>query len=279
MGMRIKWTLRLLRKEALKYKTINEFRRGSRNAYFSAYRRNLLAQICGHMPSPQRQSYTDRELQIEALKYGARTDFANGNCGAYCSAKRRGKPFLDRICLHMGPSKNDPWTGEDIELEAKKYLKRKEFEKNSAAAYQAAWKKGQEFLDSICSHMEKAGNSSMAEKEILDLVSSIWINATKLIDRKVKIEGKSHIKGFHIDIFVPELNRGIEFDGTYFHSFDGLKRSKPNWPDDDIRNYPRLKDAWFASKGIQILHIKEEDWKKDKERCLNRCLKFLGIGT
>ncbi len=96
---------------------------------------------------------------------------------------------------------------------------------------------------------------------------------------KVKIPNKSYIKGFEIDIFVPELNKGIEFDGKYHHSFEYMrvdpKRAK--WSDNDIHNYHEIKDAWFASKGIQILHIKEEDWNKNKELCVKRCLKFLNI--
>jgi hypothetical protein len=43
------------------------------------------------------------------------------------------------------------------------------------------------------------------------------------VDNKVKIKGKPYIHGFDIDIFIPELNIGIEFDGGYYHTFAGLK--------------------------------------------------------
>jgi uncharacterized protein (DUF488 family) len=56
-------------------------------------------------------------------------------------------------------------------------------------------------------------------------------------------------------------------------------KSKKFWSDDDIRNYHEIKDDWFASKGIKILHIKEEDWIADKEICIQRCLKFLGVSN
>jgi len=71
--------------------------------------------------------------------------------------------------------------------------------------------------------------------------------------------------------------RGIEFDGTYYHSFEFMRKTthKKSWPDEDIHNYHEIKDAWFASKGIQILHIKEEDWKLDKDQCIKKCLQFL----
>ena len=54
-------------------------------------------------------------------------------------------------------------------------------------------------------------------------------------------------------------------------------KGKKNWPDEDIRNYHEIKDSYFASKGIQVLHIKEENWNKDKEECIQRCLNFLEI--
>jgi len=34
-------------------------------------------------------------------------------------------------------------------------------------------------------------------------------------------------------------------------------------------------DRYFKSKGIDILHIKEEDWVKDKDRCIKQCFLFL----
>ena len=94
-----------------------------------------------------------------------------------------------------------------------------------------------------------------------------------------KIPNKPYIYGFDIDIFVPELMRVIEFDGIYWHSFEQMRndKRKAKWSDEDILNYHEIKDDYFASKGITILHIKEEDWLKDKKACINTCLKFLNL--
>ena len=54
-------------------------------------------------------------------------------------------------------------------------------------------------------------------------------------------------------------------------------KSKKNWPDEAIQNYHQIKDAHFLSKGIKILHIKEENWNKDGQACIYKCLEFLGI--
>lgn len=120
-------------------------------------------------------------------------------------------------------------------------------------------------------------NASIAELELFDAIRAVFTNTKKFRDTKVVILNKPHIKGFHIDMFVPELKKGVEFDGTYWHSFEAMRKNtkKRRWPDDDIRNYHEIKDAHFLSKGIQILHIKEEDWNLDKEACIQRCLAFL----
>ncbi len=125
----------------------------------------------------------------------------------------------------------------------------------------------------------KGTGTSYYETLLFDLIRGKIPHAKKLRDRRVKIKDKPYIKGFDIDIYIPELRKGIEFDGTYYHSFEYMRKSKNKilWTDEDIRNYHKIKDDWFYSKGIQIIHIKEEDWIKDKEKCIERCLTFLGL--
>ena len=69
----------------------------------------------------------------------------------------------------------------------------------------------------------------------------------------------------------------IEFDGTYTHSFDYMRKDRKIelWSDDDLRNYHDLKDKYFLSIGIKVFHIKEADWDLDPEACIKRCLDFL----
>lgn len=119
--------------------------------------------------------------------------------------------------------------------------------------------------------------ASKAENELMGIIKNIYPKTQKFRDRKVKIEGKPYIKGFDIDIFVPEINMGIEFDGIYHHSIGGLKRGRPNWPDQDLLNYHAIKDSWFLQKNIQILHIYEKNWLDNKQSCIEKCLCFLGV--
>lgn len=261
-----------LRLIALKYSVRNDFLKYNYNAYMIAHRRGILSEICSHMNYTNMQ-WTDELLQSEAIKYKTRSDFANGSRSAYFTAINKG--ILDKICSHMEEILHY-WTDEELHQEALKYDTRGTFQYGSRIEYGIAWRRG--ILDKICSHMKKSCGVSIEEIELLDVILKHYPNTQSFRDMKVNIEGKPYIQGFEIDIFVPELNLGIEFDGTYIHSFEGLKRGRENrgWSEEDIRNYHELKDNWFLSKNIKVLHIKQEDWKLNKQACIQRCLDFLG---
>lgn len=261
--------------EAKKYNKRVDFSKFSSGMYQAANNRGpiFMDQICAHMQLSATKAYTDEELEAEAKKYKNRRDFENGNAGAYTTACKNSK-YKD-FCSHMEPSRTEAYEFEELRDIASQYNTYSEFKKNNNGAYKAA--KKMDVLSKIRAHMTQLKGTSLAEKEIFKSVSFVYPNTKKLMDRSVEIPGKPYIKGFELDILVPELNKGIEFDGTYHHSFKYMRanKNKKSWSDDDIRNYHEIKDSWFASKGIQILHIKEEDWNKDKEACIKKCLRFL----
>ena len=267
--MRIKWTFEMLKEEAKKYKTRGEFNTKSKGAYLSAYRKGILDQICAHMDPSINAPYTLDELQIEALKYTTRWEFQKKSHGEYQAAYRRG--LLDKICGHM-VEVNHMWADEELKIEALKYKNRVEFQIKSSGAYQSARDRG--ILEEICSHMKRSLTISAQEELLFSLIKEQYPEANTFRDRNVIIEGKPYIKGFDIDMLVG--NKGIEFDGTYWHSFEGLQRSRKHWPKEDLVNYHRIKDSHFLSIGIQILHIKEEDWSLNSKDCFDKCLQFLG---
>jgi hypothetical protein len=173
----------------------------------------------------------------------------------------------------MGKPANRKWTIKELKLEALKYKTRMEFKKNSSGAYKFASRLN--LLDEICQHMKRADTFSIPEKDLFNLIKEKYPKTQKLIDRKISLPSKPHIKGFDIDIYIPELRKGIEFDGEYWHSIKGLKRSRTDWPEEDLENYHKIKDEYFLHKDIQILHIKEENWLKDKYLCVKQCFEFL----
>ena len=270
-NINFKWSLEKIKLEANKYIKRGDFAKGNSRAYDAAWKRDDFDKICSHMDAPTNKPYTDQKLKEIALTFLTRGQFCRSNASAYSVARRRG--LLDKICSHMPPASNDPYSVEELQIEANNYTSRNDFAKNSSGAYSAAL--NLKVLDQICSKMKPSTRSSKAEKELLAEIRKLYPNAKTIRDSSVRIPNKPHIHGFEIDIFVN--GRGIEYDGSYHHSFDGLKSHRQHWPDCDIYDYHGLKDNWFLSKGIQILHIKEEDWKKDKQACIKKCFDFLQL--
>jgi hypothetical protein len=75
------------------------------------------------------------------------------------------------------------------------------------------------------------------------------------------------IHPFEIDIFIPELNLGIEYDGLYYHS----ERVRPNM-------YYMLKEkvSLIKSANTRVIFINEQDWHDNMDICKSRICSALG---
>ncbi len=100
-------------------------------------------------------------------------------------------------------------------------------------------------LKGICNKCNNLTSSS--EIELQEYVKSLY---TEVIfnDRKT-------IQPLELDIYIPEKNMAIEFDGLYWHSELNGKS----------KNYHLDKTLKCEEKGIQLLHVFENEWlyKKD----------------
>ena len=83
---------------------------------------------------------------------------------------------------------------------------------------------------------------SIAEKELLDYVSSIYSGTIVENDRSI-------IAPYELDVYLPDLHLAIEFNGLYWHSDE----MKPN-------NYHRMKSDLCKEKGVHLIHVFEDDW-------------------
>jgi hypothetical protein len=275
-----KWTKEKVAEEALKYNKKTDFRNNSLGAYQAALANEWIKDVCGHM-QVLLQSYTTESLMDIFKDCKNKKEAMAKNRNAYVAVKHR--KIQSIVFAHMPKridksGRNSPFykgENEELHLIAKKYNNRITFLTEDAAVYQRAYKRG--ILDKVCSHMQSSKRgTSVPERNLFDIIKKIYPTTKKIRDMSVKIEGKPYIKGFDIDIFVPELKKGIEFDGKYFHSPERLISRHENWPKEDALNYHELKDFHFASKGIQVLHVKEEDWIEDRESCIKKCFDFLG---
>jgi hypothetical protein len=215
--------------------------------------------------------WTEDEIYKEALKYTDKRSFKKGTPRAYDIACNRG--ILDIICAHMPRVSNKAYTSEELYSIANKYSTLKEFRDNHQGAYVVAVRRDD--WDQIRSHMKRSPISS-PEKILLNEIQKYFPNAKKFRAKKLEIPGKKYIKTLEVDILVKESGRAIEFDGKWHHSLEGLRRGHPTWPEEDLKKYHDIKDDAFLSLGIKILHIKEEEWKKNKQMCVSKCLEFLG---
>lgn len=281
------WTKELVAKEALKYKCRSDFRVNMSGAYKAAKRFGIFDEVCKHMPVDAKIGnpsstyfWTPSKIVKEAKKYTSKGIFAKANGSAYHAAKRHG--ILEEVCSHMpkhvdqSGDKNSRfrWTIKKLKKEALKYKTVGDFQKYSKGAYLSAFR--QNLLPEITKDMTRSIKESKAEVFLFNEIKKRYPKTQKFVVRKKDlIPDKPYIHGFDIDIYVPELRKGIEFDGNYFHSIEGLRRSRPHWPEEGLADYHDIKDGYFASKGIKILHIREKDWLKDSQSCIDKCLEFL----
>lgn len=267
------WTVDRLKEEASKYTNISEFKKNNKDAYNASHRKKIIQTVCAHMPIYKRSVFTKEYVKNISIQYNNRISLKKADESVYHAALSFKDP--EYFFGHMEPSKGEAYSFEELLEIARKYKTRGDFKKNNPTAHRAACRRS-DYSD-MCYHMELIGGTSWGERYVYDAVKNIYNSAKKLVDRSVKILNKPHIKGFDIDIYIPELHKGIEFDGEYTHSFNGLRRNREHWPQEDIDNYHTLKDKWFFDKGIEILHIKQEDFESNIELSIKKCLEFLGV--
>lgn len=87
----------------------------------------------------------------------------------------------------------------------------------------------------------------------------------KSLNLQILTSKRNIIKPYELDIYIPILNKAIEFNGTYWHY------SKKHF----IPGKHSNKSNLCREKGIKLLHIREDLWNRDKEKMKQIILKFL----
>ncbi len=108
----------------------------------------------------------------------------------------------------------------------------------------------------LCTVCNPIGNSrSIKEDELYKFISSVY-------DGEII---QSYRDGLEIDIYLPDLKLGFEFNGLYWHSDE--------WKD---RNYHLEKTLYFKERGIKIIHIWEDDWDFKREILESQIKNWIG---
>jgi len=85
---------------------------------------------------------------------------------------------------------------------------------------------------------------SKLEKEMKSFIKSIYSGET-LSNKKFNYNDKT----YELDIYIPELKLGVEFNGLYWHS--DVFREK---------NYHLDKTNFFSGQSIRVIHVFEDEW-------------------
>ena len=96
---RIKWTKEKCQELALIYKTRNEFKKLSRNAYNASIHNGWLENICLHMKLVHKENnyWTKEKCTEEFLKYNSINQFRKKSQYTYNLSRKNG--WLDEICF------------------------------------------------------------------------------------------------------------------------------------------------------------------------------------
>lgn len=112
----------------------------------------------------------------------------------------------------------------------------------------------------ICEPLGSLGNAtSQAEKNVLDYIKQFYKKEILENDRTI-LDGKE------LDILIPEKKIAIEYDGLYWHC--EINRDE---------KFHLMKTKKCEEKGLQLIHIFEDEWKYKQEIVKSRLRGLLGL--
>lgn len=100
---------------------------------------------------------------------------------------------------------------------------------------------------------------SVGQQQVYDYIRSIYCGTIILNDRKA-------LGGKEIDIYLPDLNIGFEYDGIFWHS--ELSSGKVN--------YHAEKDKIANDSNIKLIHILDLEWKLKQDIVKSRIASLVG---
>lgn len=115
-------------------------------------------------------------------------------------------------------------------------------------------------LEVISPYIEKP--KSKYQCEIVEFIKKLIPNE-EIVENTQKILDDRK----EIDVYIPSMKLGIEFNGLYYHSEIFGKKDK---------NYHLWKTENAASKGLRLIHIFEDEWKNKKEIVKKKLRSIIG---
>jgi len=96
--------------------------------------------------------------------------------------------------------------------------------------------------------------SSKGEKEVGQFVKSLLQHDIDIVlNDRTQILNPSTDCFLELDVYIPSLKKAIEYNGTYYHGFIGVKQRD------------KIKVEECKRLGIDLLIVNEENWRKNRE--------------
>ena len=102
------------------------------------------------------------------------------------------------------------------------------------------------------------GKQSKEELELLDFIKTIY-------NGEIQTSVRNIIPKAEIDIFIPNINIGIEYNGLYWHSEKGGR----------FKDYHQSKMEKAQNKNIHLIQIFSDEWLNNKEIVKNKLKSIL----
>lgn len=289
-------TLESCRASAAKYPTKQAWRTAEYGAMQAAVRNGWFAECTGHMQSAKRGTKrgathisTEQWVAKAKAKHGDRYDYGST---VFNGATEK----LTIICPEHGPFDQVAWTHINgtgcpkcgrVKAKASLSFSRETFIAAAREIHGGAcdyskviYDNNQTDVELVCpehgsfwqrpgNHINKGygcprcklgGRVSTGEQELFDLVRSICPDAEQ--SNRSVLGGK-----MEIDIFIPSLGVGVEFNGLVYHSTRFGK---------DVR-YHQRKSELAAIVGVRLVHIWEDEWRTNRAVTEGYLRRLLGV--
>ena len=144
----------------------------------------------------------------------------------------------------------------------------KEYENSHSKITIQCLKCGNLFTKIACDHITSPNggcqhcysNKSKSEEEIYNFIKTLLPN------EEIYLNDRHILNGTELDIYIPNKHFAIEFDGLYWHS-------------NKDKNYHLTKTESCESKGIQLIHIFEDEYQYKKDIVLSKIKHILKCNT
>ena len=208
----------------------------------------------------------DRKLAEEGITYDSLYDF-------YITQNKS----LKELMIILGRKKSSVRILlERFEIPAKSQEMRDELQKKNFDELYEDEEKVQELVKKTQSTIRKLyGNkwyrvtSSKPEKEIVEYIQSTFPELLiKQGDYSI-IKNPETGAALQLDIYIPEINLAFEFNGEYWHDRKTYENDLLN---KTCTTREAIKDQVCAEKNIRLIHIWENDYKKDRLNILHEII-------